>query len=389
VTFSKSTVVTICSDPGAARAVAPVIRLLLAENAVEVVSYSYNQANEILRSEAIPSTELRHPITPGWIEERLRQDQASLVLTGTSHNALDWEKLFIATARGMTVPSIAVLDFWSNYVTRFSSADDRLDYLPDVVAVMDERARSEMLVAGIPAERILVTGQPAFEGLAQRLSWFNQEERWRIRESVGVGQSDLLVMFASQPIRQLYGGEESLDYLGYTEDSVLRHLIRSLEIVQHECPERIALLIRPHPREEVQRYSSYASSMIQIVISTTADRHNCVMAADLVTGMTSVLLVEACYLQRPVISFQPGLRKADTLPTNAWGVSTLVVDYQSMTPTLKLFLLDRNPTGENSARPTELNVNLGSARRIVDWIYQYAGGARSSGTNLEKKTNHA
>ena len=389
MTFSKSTVVTICSDPGAARAVTPVIRLLLAEDAVEVVSYCYNQANEILRSESIHSTELRYPITPGWVEERLRQDQASLVLTGTSHNALDWEKLFIATARAMAVPSIAVLDFWSNYVTRFSSADDRLDCLPDVVAVMDERARGEMMAAGIPAERILVTGQPAFEDLAQRLSWFSPQERARIRESVGVEQSDVLVMFASQPIRQLYGGEESPDYLGYTEDSVLRHLIRSLEAVQHECPERIALLIRPHPREEVQQYSSYASSMIKIVVSTAGDRSNCAMAADLVTGMTSVLLVEACYLQRPVISFQPGLRKADTLPTNAWGLSTLVVDYQSMTPTLKLFLLDRNPPGENSARPTGLKVNLGSARRIVNWIYQHTVGARSSGTNLQKKISHA
>ncbi|HKV79237.1 MAG TPA: hypothetical protein VJP02_13910 [Candidatus Sulfotelmatobacter sp.] len=339
------------------------------------MSYSYNQANEILRSESIHSTELQRPITPGWAEERLRQDQPSLVLTGTSHNTLDWEKLFITTARAMTVPSIAVLDFWSNYMTRFSSAGGRLDCLPDVVAVMDERARGEMMTAGIPAERILVTGQPAFECLAQRLSWFNSEERERIRESVGVGQSDLLVMFASQPIRQLYGGEESPDYLGYTEDSVLRYLIRSLEALQHECSERITLLIRPHPREEVQQYSGYASSMIKIVASTTGDRHNCALAADLVTGMTSVLLVEACYLQRPVISFQPGLKKADILPTNAWGVSTLVVDYQSMTPTLKLFLLDRNPTGENSARPTGLNVNLGSARRIVNWIYQHTIGA--------------
>jgi hypothetical protein len=366
-----------------------VIRLLLAEDAVEVVSYSYNQANEILHSEAIHSTVLRRPITPGWVEQRLRQDKASLVLSGTSDNALDWEKLFIATARAIGVPSIAVLDFWSNYVTRFSSADDRLDCLPDVVAVMDERARGEMLAAGIAAERILVTGQPAFEGLAERLSRFSPDERARIRESVGVEQSDLLVMFASQPIRQLYGGEESPDYVGYTEDSVLRHLIRSLEAVQRECPERIALLIRPHPREEVQQYSSYASSMIKIVASSAGDRYNCAMAADLVTGMTSVLLVEACYLQRPVISFQPGLRKADTLPTNAWGVSTLIVDDQSITPTLKLFLLDRNLTGENSARPSCLKVKLGSVRRIVDWIYQYTVAARSSGANLEKKISHA
>jgi hypothetical protein len=194
----------------------------------------------------------------------------------------------------------------------------------------------------------------------------------------------------SQPIRQLYGGEESPSYLGYTEDSVLRHLIRSLEAVRLECSERIALLIRPHPREEVQPYSSYASSLIKIVTTIAGDRYSCAMAADLVTGMTSVLLVEACYLQRPVISFQPGLRTADTLPTNAWGASTLIVDYQAMTPILKLFLLDQNPTEENNARSTGLKVSPGSARHIVDWIYQYTVGARSRGTNLEKmKVSHA
>jgi len=386
---SKSTVVTICSDAGAARAVAPVISLLLAEDAVKVVSYSYNEANEILRSEAIPATVLRPPLTAACIEQRLHLDQASLVLTGTSHNELDWEKLFIGTARSLGVPSIAVLDFWSNYVTRFSSADDRLGCLPDVVAVMDERARGEMLAAGISPERILVTGQPAFDGFAQRFRCFNAEERARIRESVGLKQTDLLVLFASQPIRQLRGGKESPNYLGYTEDSVLGHLIQSLEAVQRDCAERIALLIRPHPREDVQQYFSYASSIVKIATCTSGDRYNYAMAADLVTGMTSMLLVEACYLQCPVISFQPGLRTTDTLPTNAWGFSTLVVDYQSMTPTLKLLLLDRNSREQNRARLASLKANPGSARRIVNWIYQHTIGTSPHGTNKERKIGHA
>ena len=89
----------------------------------------------------------------------LDNPKASLLLTGTSYNSVDLEKKFIASARERGVPSLAVLDFWSNFALRFSRGDGGLENIPDRIAVMDEWAREEMIAAGFDATRLVVTAR--------------------------------------------------------------------------------------------------------------------------------------------------------------------------------------------------------------------------------------
>ena len=368
--MSRPTVISVCGDPGGAQAIAPVIKVLEAERRVDVVNYAYNEGVDILRRHDIKSTSLPNQIDASWVLQRLQEDKAVLLLTGTSHNGLNREKLFIRSARHLGIRSMAVLDFWSNYAVRFSDEQGNLIYLPDVIAVMDERARREMMADGVPGENILVTGQPAFDALAHYRQQFSVVRKLAIRESLAVRDDDLLVLFASQPMRKLYGSDESDPaYLGFDEASVLHAVINALDAISQKSHRRTTLLIRPHPRETAAEYSHYQSDKINVVVAMQGESRDYVIASDLVIGMNTALLVEACYLGCLVLSLQPGLRKADTLPTNAWGVSLSVCREEEIRPALEEILLNDVLRRTVLSKTTALQLEATATRNVANYIY--------------------
>ena len=115
----------------------------------------------------------------------MRAPGVGCLLTATSANGIDLEKLFLGAARRLGVPALAVLDFWSNYRQRFSDQRDNLIYLPDRIAVMDEHARTEMIAEGFAPELLSVTGQPAFDALEPAQQRFTPDARAAVRAQLG------------------------------------------------------------------------------------------------------------------------------------------------------------------------------------------------------------
>lgn len=359
-------VVCVCGDPGGANALAPVLATLAADGKVDVAVYAYNEGTAVLKRSAIDATVLEGDAVASAAADCLRREDADAVVTATSHNGVDWEKHFVAAAHDRSIPSVAVLDFWSNYRERLADAAGGLDRAPDAIAVMDERARIEMVDAGFPAERLVVTGQPAFDALAGARARFTPERRSAVRSSVGVAQDELFVVFASQPLRQLYG-----DSLGYDQHEVAGLLVDALDAVSVKSARPIVLLIRPHPRERAEDYAGFATSRVRILVSDAGDGRDCAMAADLVTGMTTALLVEACHLGCVVVSLQPGLRAKDVLPTNAWGASAPVYRADDVRPVVERMLLDPSARGSALERLAALALDGNAARRVADLIYAH------------------
>lgn len=369
--MSRAIVVTVCGDPGGASALAPVIKLLAAEGKVDLLVYAYNEATDIFTAHGIEARPLPQDVDPQWAVRRLQQDRPDVLVTGTSQNGVDWEKIFVAAARAIGINTLAVLDFWSNYRARFTGAAGELDCLPDAIAVMDERARSEMVAAGIPTETIIVTGQPAFDALADTKARCSPEQSNAVRAALKVGVDDLLVLFASQPLSHLYGAHSpaSPSRLGYDQHGVLRLLIDALEAASEKTTRPVTLLVRPHPREDRDDYQAYQSSRIKVLVSAEGDGRRRAMAADLVAGMNTALLVEACYLGCVVVSIQPGLRGTDVLPTNQWGASAAIYREEDARPVLERMLLDEPARRAALTRASALQLDASAARRIADHVY--------------------
>ena len=100
------------------------------------------------------------------------------------------------------------------------------------------------------------------------------------------------------------------------------------------------------------------------------------MAADLVVGMHSMALVEACLLGRPVLSVQPGLRFADPLPTNRLGASRAVYRHEDLLPALDELLSNSAARVALASRAAGLLPTAGAARRVVHALDALLGQPR-------------
>ena len=313
--MSRKLVVTACGDPGGANALAPVLEQLASDGRVELRNFAYRQGAGILAARNLAFHPIPSQAPADWCADQLRDLGAHAVLTATSFNAEEHEKQFIAAAARLGLPSIAVLDFWSSYGSRFADAQGRLRYVPDRIAAMDDTARQGLIEAGIAAERIAVTGHPGFDAIAARRAAFSQAERQALRRDMGADERGVLVLFASQPLGQLYGTDASSPgFRGFDEKAMLDAVVPALERFAAARGVALTLIIRPHPREETDAYAARHSPTIRIRVSKHGDARACAMAADLVLGMTTMLLVEACHLGVPVISLQPGWRGPVSLP---------------------------------------------------------------------------
>lgn len=361
-------VLAVCGDAGGAAAVAPVAVLLQAERRLAVRVLAYRWALAAFAGRGLAAEELTGAPLVVDAEARLRADMPALVLTGTSVGRVEPEKAFIAAARRVGVPSLAVLDAWSNYRARFGDATGALAYLPDRIALMDDRARAEMLADGFPAGSLVITGGPQFDSLTEARTTFGPEQRAALRSQVGAAPEERMVLFVSQPLSATYG-----EGLGYTERSVLALVLDALDTLaeRHHC--ELTLAVHPHPREDPADFAWITSRRVRITLARGASGRAWALASDLVVGMSSILLLEACYLGCVTVSLQPGLLRPDTLPTNSGGLSLAVYDATSVLAVLEHALFEEGFRRQQQARLDALVPPDGAAARVVDLVGEMVG----------------
>jgi len=235
-------------EAGGAEAIAPVIKNL--KNRYTVLLLAKDFAILIFQ---------RHNLE--YQEYATHSDEALLMLLArfweglmpdvvlTSATSLPWndmtERQLWLWAGEHAIPSMGVIDQWQNYGLRFSGCnpDEFLAYLPTRITALDERAREEMISEGIPAELIAVTGQPALDVLFKERQAFASSDRKAIRNKVGVETDSFLVLFVSEVMKRDFA-----DSLGYTEESTLAFLIRTLSALIDETGMKLHLVVKLHPQ---------------------------------------------------------------------------------------------------------------------------------------------
>lgn len=356
-------VVVIAGDPGGAVALVPVIGRIRQAQTAPLGLFGYREAAKIWQDAALPVEAIPDDAPDAWIGEHLVG--AGLLLVATSANGIDHERRTTPIARRLGIPSLALLDFWSNYRLRFEDADGQL-LLPDRIAVMDELAVREMSAAGFPADILVVTGQPAFDGLPEHKRSFTPTRRAQVRHDLGVADDELLVLYASQPFSALYGSlEKARAALGFDEDQVFELCFDTLAQLAGRYGKNLVFGIRRHPREAARPCQASRITGFRTMSCQGDDRHDAILAADLVLGMNSALLMEAVLLGQIVVSVQPGLRLADALPCNRDGRSILVTDRQLMKTTLETALFDQAWRQRQAAKLQDKRPQADAAGNVV------------------------
>lgn len=265
----------------------------------------------------------------GWDFRNARNDgewfarlAPSLVITDTIKMARDPEEgdacrdlWRFAKERG--VPSIAYVDSWWAYDERFRLPGEAAPQLPDKIAVVDSLIRDELLSLGYPAERIAVVGSPRFETLRKE-----QRDGTAARKKLGIGDDDFLLVFISQPIERVLG---SVAAWGFSEKTVLRALREEIAALGGATARKVFLAVMLHPEEDgaaaEEIIGREGNSLRHAVLREGNDSLDIIAAADLVTGMFSILLTEAVIMRKPVLSIQLDLKQPDMLVTNLVGAT--------------------------------------------------------------------
>lgn len=369
--MSAQNIFIICGDPGGANAVAPVIKLLREEKRVKIIAYAYRHAITIWKKMKLDYSPI-FEINTEKVFQLLKENNTKLLLTGTSVNPVELEKRFISAANTIGIPTLAILDYWSHYRARFSNGKGLLSFLPDIIAVMDELARDEMISEGFDPNKIVITGQPSLDDLLVYKKNYSPVKGREIRNTLGIGCFEKIVLFVSQPfVDKICSDVRKPEELGFTEKSILKSLIKALENVSIRTDKKIVLIVRPHPREKIEDFICYKSDYFRIIVSSEQEARDMVMASDIVLGINTILLFESCYLGQVTVSVQPGQENSDVLPTNGMGLSIPIYHEEDMERVLEKLLKEKDLNSFNRKR--ELKFPRNATRRIVALAYEMMG----------------
>lgn len=304
-------------DPGGANTVIPLV-VALREKGYEVRLFGKDAALEKYSKAGLDEgTNIREflkEVSSGEVEDFLSKERPDFLITGTSAGDFT-EKYLWKAAEKLNIPSFAILDQWLNYGIRFSryttaeireyEKDKSHPYLPSKILVMDDYAKQEAIKDGLDQSKILVSGQPYFETLLKEK--VSSERLKELRSRLGIGSDDLIITFASEPVSKDYKN----DYWGFNEKTIFKELFEGVKEVSERSEKKISIIIKVHPREDEDSFEEISSDThkLKIIIDRDSKPMDLILISDVVAGMSSMFLIEAAIIGKPVLSILMGMKK--------------------------------------------------------------------------------
>lgn len=366
-------------DPGAVNCLAPLAQELLARGA-RCLLLASGLGVQLLRSRGLQ---------PAQVDEAeqavamLKQGAPQWLLVGTSENPDSPAFALVAAARSAHVRSAAVIDFGANSAHRFRGrTDDPLAHVPDYVLVPDEWTAREFVALGLPANRVAVVGHAHHDHLVEVAARLQASGRGAIRERVlpAAARDRTVLVFASEistgldPQQYSKSAQYTLHGRGTAQartEIVVEELLDAVAALESEGVPRPYLVLRRHPKEVPADLAAYRSSFDHV--STGGDALQTVFAADVVIGMSSMLLTEAHLLGTHVISLLPRALERDWLPIVRAGIVACAIERQAFRRLLGEVLRRSGMAGKRSKHPTAAKDAVRSVDRVLSFLEAAAG----------------
>lgn len=241
-----------------------------------------NEAREAYRLKG------RQAFLPLTVMMRLFKElQPDLVVTTISPRA---EEAAIMTAHSMGIKSLCMTDHFSGPATMKAKEP----WYGNVVTVLSERVKNSLVEAGRNPDDIVVTGNPAFDELANTDI---SSQAASIRASRGWGK-DRVILWASniEPARHPTSGAPGDPHLPRNVEAALLKIIKT-------HPEW-RLVLRPHPNEHID----YGQLPDRVESSGAEDNLNVLLSAvDVVIVLVSAVGLQARFLGKPLVSIEESM----------------------------------------------------------------------------------
>lgn len=251
---------------------------------------------------------------------------ADLIFTGTSF-AGSIEKRIINMAKEKNIPTITIVDFWTDYVPSFSDSEKRnFKYLSDYILVVDEIMKKEMIAESFPPNKIFITGNPHFDSFSKI-----------IRQKPNKNQ----VAFFSQPFSEIYKNscEDYKNCTKFNEVQVFEDIVRALEKI--DLNKKITINFHPRSKKLDKFDEIIKNSKLKISKEKKLCNKELIKKSDIITGINSVVLFEAAMMGKKVLSYQPELKGEDLLISNRFGLSTPVYKKEKLYSALEKMIYQK------------------------------------------------
>lgn len=333
--MKKDKILFVAKDMGGFEAILPVLRKIKKNNQFDVFVILENPSYKVAKNLGIKSISADGLLNVGILLDKINP---KIILLATSSSEKSIDKKIIVGAKRRKILTISMVDFWSNHNQRFGN---NWEYLPDYILAIDKKMKDDMVLLGIPENRIYITGSPRFEGLAG----FKKNK-----------ENKNLVVFYSQPF-----SEEK--HNSFNEITVFGDILEIFE--KHFSDKKI--IIKFHPKEKnLKKFDKIIKkSKIKIEIEKKLDAQHLSVKSGLICGINSIVLFDASLMGKKVLSYQPGQKKSsDPLVSNIFGWSSAVYNKKH------LFKEIKNIYKENKNNNVEVKkyINSKSTDKIIDFM---------------------
>jgi hypothetical protein len=304
-----------------------------------------------------------------------------LVLAGTSENPDTLGLKLIAEARRRGTASVAIVDGPASAEYRFRGrgADPR-GFAPDRLLVPDDLTRRRFLKIGFASDHVVDCGHPYYDRVRaaghklQRLG----HNAVRARVFPDAPKNRPAVVFLAEVSEGLVpgtyqrGGDYTLAGRGSSDQRTLIVLEEVLDALAPIQP-RPYVVVRLHPKNRESEFAAYRHEFD--FISQGGAALETTFAADLVVGMTTVLLFEAAIIGQATLSVIPRPIEAEWLTGIGLGVIPAVHTRESLRDILPAAVAD---PARVMGTPAEKVIQFGALDRMADFLAGLvAGGSRS------------
>jgi hypothetical protein len=228
------------------------------------------------------------------------------VFTGTSYTS-HLELKFIKEAGKKKIATIAFIDHWTNFYSRFKWDAELI--LPNQVWVIDQHAKELAIGEGLPAAQVMISGNPYYPFLAQWKPRISKEE---FLKQLEISAHATIIVFAPEPLSQVNGKEK----FGFDELELLEKILADMP-KEFWQDENNYFLIKIHPNQKRSNIESIVLRSIETknvrIVPENIHTITLLKYADVVMGIFSNILIEADIIGTTVARYIPFKIKNDIL----------------------------------------------------------------------------
>ena len=306
------------------------------------------------------------------------------VVVGTSENPGSRGLSLMDHGRRRGLVTVGIVDGPANPRWRFrGGSDDPLAHAPDHIFVPDADIAGAYVDLGMARDRVKVCGHPGFDAVRRQRELLISEGRKNVRRRLWpeLRPEYPLAMFVSelsdgfQPEQYRRSSDYTLSGWGGSD---ARSDIVIEEFLDATAASGVAphLVLRLHPKETDGAEPAHTSRFD--LVSRAEPPLEAVFAADAVVGMTSVLLLEAALLGRPVVSIVPRAVEKAWLPADASAYLACVATREEVRESVADALYGRGP----DPALADGRLSSGAARAAAEALATLVG-AEAAATSAE------